>query len=171
MGELRQQRHGAQGGDAAVRGQQQLVNSDRLPTRIIRGSRADFEALGFRFGEPDPKDPLFCAAQLPAGWKREASDHPMWSHIVDVLGRRRVDVFYKAAFYDRDAFMSLISPYAYVREVLAHNAHLVLDGSWLTPAVAVAELVKIRDDRYSSREESAQAEAYCARIVAGSEAD
>jgi hypothetical protein len=88
-------------------GQRQLVNSDRLPTQVSFGSDADFEALGFVFGEPDRNDPLFRSATLPDGWKREGSDHSMWSYIVDEQGRRRVSIFYKAAFYDRDAFMSL----------------------------------------------------------------
>jgi predicted secreted protein len=29
----------------------------------------------------------------------------MWSYIVDDEGTQRVAIFYKAAFYDRDAFM------------------------------------------------------------------
>ena len=45
---------------------------------------------------------------LPEGWKREASYHPMWSHIVDGAGKQRVSIFYKAASYDRKAHMSLV---------------------------------------------------------------
>ncbi len=90
-------------------GQAQLVNSDRLPTQINHGSRADFEALGFVFGEVDRNDSMFQQVTLPDGWKREGSDHAMWSYIVDDLGRQRVSIFYKAAFYDRDAFMSLMA--------------------------------------------------------------
>jgi hypothetical protein len=80
-------------------GQQQLVHSDRLPT----DRRGDFEALGFTFGEPDPDDPLFCPATLPDGWEKRSTDHSMGSVIVDPLGRERVSIFYKAAFYDRSA--------------------------------------------------------------------
>ncbi|MFI5934745.1 hypothetical protein [Actinoplanes sp. NPDC051494] len=88
-------------------GQTQLVNSDRLPTRINHGAQADFEAVGFVFGDIDKRDPLFRQVTLPAGWKRQGSDHAMWSYIVDKQGSKRVAIFYKAAFYDRDAFMSL----------------------------------------------------------------
>jgi hypothetical protein len=91
-------------------GQHQLVHSDRLPTRLNFSKEEDFLAAGFTFGEPDPQDPLFRPATLPEGWKREGSDHSMWSYIVDDKGRQRVRVFYKAAWYDRDAFMSLVSP-------------------------------------------------------------
>lgn len=88
-------------------GQRQLVNSDRLPVRILGATLADFEALGFTFGEPEPDDPLFRAATLPAGWTRRGSDHAMWSYIDDETGTPRVAIFYKAAFYDRRAFMRL----------------------------------------------------------------
>ena len=87
-------------------GQQQLLNSDRLPSEIT-GDRKHFEALGFMFGDPDPADPLFMPATLPAGWAREGSDHDMWSYIVDETGTKRVAIFYKAAYYDRRAFMRL----------------------------------------------------------------
>ncbi|MET9140523.1 hypothetical protein [Streptomyces parvulus] len=49
-------------------GQQQVVHSDQLPTR---GYAPEFEALGFTFGEPDEKDPLFRPATLPDGWTKE----------------------------------------------------------------------------------------------------
>mgnify|MGYP000981072513 CR=1 FL=1 len=87
-------------------GQSQLVTSDRLPVRA--GGDEQYLALGFTFGNPDPDDRLFRPATLPPGWKREASDHSMWSYLVDEHGRRRVAIFYKAAFYDRDAFMNLL---------------------------------------------------------------
>jgi len=88
-------------------GQRQLVTSDRLPSEILYATQAEFEALGFTFGDVDPHDPLFRPATLPEGWKREGSDHAMWSYIADERGIRRVGVFYKAAFYDRKAHMSL----------------------------------------------------------------
>ncbi len=88
-------------------GQRQLINSDRLPTRILHSTQADFEAAGFVFGDVDKCDRMFRQVTLPAGWKRRGSEHAMWSYIDDEQGRERVSIFYKAAFYDRDAFMSL----------------------------------------------------------------
>jgi hypothetical protein len=87
-------------------GQAQLVNSEVLPVDM-KPSRAEFETLGFVFGEPVQGDDLFISATLPAGWKRRASDHDMWSYIDDETGKPRVAIFYKAAFYDRHAFMRL----------------------------------------------------------------
>lgn len=127
-------------------GQRQLVNSDRLPTRVLHtvGGDEAFLALGFTFGPPDSGDSLFRPATLPVGWKRERSDHAMWSYLVDEHGRHRVSIFYKAAFYDRDAHMSLETHYGYLRGVLDGDV-LVLDDVWLTRAVAVTELQTIAE--------------------------
>lgn len=88
-------------------GQTQLVNSAQLPTDLNGGKRDDYLALGFTLGEPNPADPMFCEATLPAGWSRKGSEHAMWSHIVDERGLERVSIFYKAAFYDRSAHMGI----------------------------------------------------------------
>ena len=70
------------------------------------GDREAYEALGFRFGED--YDDIFVNASLPSGWAKRATDHSMWSDIVDENGTVRARVFYKAAFYDRRAFMLLV---------------------------------------------------------------
>lgn len=88
-------------------GQTELVNSESLPTDVSEKDRAIMERWGFCFGEPFKDDPLFMPASLPVGWRKIASDHDMWSYVVDELGRERVGVFYKAAFYDRKANMGL----------------------------------------------------------------
>lgn len=89
-----------------ARGQRELVRSSVVPADM-RGQRELFEALGFRFGELVDGDPIFVHAELPPGWSKAPTDHSMWSSIVDDRGRVRVNVFYKAAFYDRSASMSL----------------------------------------------------------------
>lgn len=94
-------------GEMEAAGQRQLVNSDVLPTEVLHGTDEDYIALGFVFGEPVEGDPLFRHATLPEGWRREGSDHDMWSYLVDEKGQRRVAIFYKAAFYDRGAHMSM----------------------------------------------------------------
>jgi hypothetical protein len=104
--------------DMEAQGQRELVASDRLPTDLglmtrndpeaYQAARQEYEALGFQFGDPDPDDPLFMPAKLPDGWRREGSDHAMWSYLLDQRGLRRVAVFYKAAFYDRKAHMTIV---------------------------------------------------------------
>jgi hypothetical protein len=88
-----------------ARGQAQLVATvDKLPSAIRK--REQWEALGFTFGPPDEKDPLFCAATMPPGWAKRATDHSMWVDVVDDKGRKRGAMFYKAAFYDRHAHLN-----------------------------------------------------------------
>jgi hypothetical protein len=82
-------------------GQRALVTGDYLPKKDL--PRPQLEQLGFVFGQD--KDDLFINVQFPAGWRKEATDHNMWSKLVDHQGRERAMMFYKAAFYDRSAFM------------------------------------------------------------------
>jgi hypothetical protein len=133
-------------------GQRQLVNSDRLPADI-RGDRAEWEALGFTFGDPDPGDPMFMPATLPPGWKREGSDHAMWSYLLDQHGRRRASIFYKAAFYDRRAFMRLESLDSYVANHVEYDGPLVITDEWATPETVTAALARGRQDALAKAEE------------------
>lgn len=119
-------------------GQTQFLASEQLPTDLDGDSRADFEAVGFTFGDPTPGDPLFQSASLPNGWRKTRSDNDLWTHIVDTLGRRRAAVFYKAAYYDRRAFMRLNSLHNYVSCCVREDALIITDDTWATPA-AVAE--------------------------------
>lgn len=91
-------------------GQGELVRSELLPSDM-QGRREAFEKMGFKFGEPVDGDPMFLKAALPEGWKKQRTDHAMWSKIVDENGRDRAKVFYKAAFYDRRAHMYLSERY------------------------------------------------------------
>ena len=162
-------------------GQAQLVTSDRLPVRMD-GQRAEFEALGFTFGEPDKDDPMFCQATLPQGWKRKGSDHAMWSYITDEHGRDRVSIFYKAAFYDRDAFMGLISLGRHVADsVEGDGGPILFEDRWATREAVTAELAAIRDRylqeaadfrRYAAEDRGRDEKnrANCARIAGEKEA-
>jgi len=90
-------------------GQAEVVRDcNRLPKRMIRCERSDFEALGFEF--IGPADDLFDLVAFPAGWKLVATDHSMWSDLLDGDGVKRFAVFYKAAFYDRKAHVSPLEP-------------------------------------------------------------
>ena len=51
-------------------------------------------------------DDLFWSVKLPEGWEIRATDHTMWNELIDNKGRKRASFFYKAAFYDRDAFIN-----------------------------------------------------------------
>ena len=46
---------------------------------------------------------LFFEVELPPGWSKQATSHDMNSWLVDDKGRRRANIFYKAAYYDTKA--------------------------------------------------------------------
>lgn len=96
-------------------GQRDLVNATvaRLPKDIndhrFRGKDAKevYALAGIEVtGECDD---IFLNVKLPAGWKLNPTDHSMWSKLVDEQGRERAVVFYKAAFYDRNAHFGFTS--------------------------------------------------------------
>jgi hypothetical protein len=138
----------ALGSDAYITGQEaagqaQLVNSASLPTDTA-GTDADFLKLGFTFGDPNPSDPMFRPTTLPEGWRKEGSDHAMWSYVVDQLGRRRVAVFYKAAFYDRSAMMRLETLYGYAHTLAYDSALPAYDETWCTRKAFAEQVAALR---------------------------
>ena len=92
-----------------------------LPARLQDGpaSQEDFEALGFEFGEVIEGDlssrsgtPLWRLTKLPGGWRLEPepeNPYSYWTLILDAEATTRGRIFYKAASYDKDAFMRLES--------------------------------------------------------------
>jgi hypothetical protein len=97
-----------------ARGQVHLSTSDVLPIDCNRQDRGVFERMGIVFQEP--VDDLFVRVDLPAGWKKVPCNHPMWTDLVDNLGRKRAVIFYKAAFYDRSAHMNALIRLAYMTQ-------------------------------------------------------
>lgn len=144
--------------DQEKRGQRQLVHSDRLPSDL-KGDRAEWEALGFTFGEPDEEDPVFMPATLPDGWKRQPTEHSMWSVIADQLGRERVAIFYKAAFYDRSAFARLTSVYEHVHKHVENGAPMVISDEWATRDAVLAAM---RQHAAENRDSAARFREYAA---------
>ena len=92
-----------------AQGQRELVASEVLPSKLQDGEEGweKLRSWGFIIGEIIPDDPIFRSVQLPSGWKKKGSDHDMWSSVVDEADKERISVFYKAAFYDRSAFMRI----------------------------------------------------------------
>jgi hypothetical protein len=87
------------------RGQESLLASSHAPRNLL-DPIADFELLGVKFGEA--LDDLFREVQLPPGWSKRISVPPYWIEIIDEHQRPRINVFYKAAFHDRRAEMTVI---------------------------------------------------------------
>lgn len=91
-------------------GQRTLVESSMLPKQIHGATREQLTQIGFRFGAD--VDDLFVACELPPGWTKRGTDHSMHSELLDEQGRVRAGIFYKAAFYDRRADMSMNRRYS-----------------------------------------------------------
>lgn len=54
------------------------------------------------------EDKLFYKVKLPENWTVEPhSNSQYWSDLKDDNGKVRAEIFYKAAFYDRDAFINI----------------------------------------------------------------
>jgi hypothetical protein len=90
-------------------GQAALVGAaNKLPKDLGYGgvTREQIAAAwGVVFGTD--ADDIFVNVTLPAGWSIKATDHSMHSDLLDSSGSRRAGIFYKAAFYDRSAHLSL----------------------------------------------------------------
>lgn len=142
--------------DMNADGQRQVVASTALPTKSNYSTDEDFAALGFKFG-PVCSDPMFREATLPDGWRREGSEHAMWSYILDERGIRRVSVFYKAAFYDREAFMGIINVGG---DVATHWIYGDEKKPKLNPALTADELA---DAKRSAENYLSEAERYPSR--------
>ncbi len=116
-------------------GQRQLAKSaTTIPSRLNGNTEEELRQLGFELGPmPRSGDTLFRPALFPKGWKVVPTSHPMWSDIVDAQGFVRASMFYKAAFYDRDAFLRLTHRFFLDDDYAQRDA----DGSLITHVMAV----------------------------------
>jgi hypothetical protein len=135
-------------------GQRQLVASEVIPTEIMHGGTEEtLIQLGFVLGDPVDGDPLFRHATLPAGWSKSSSDHSLWSYLLDEFGRRRCSVFYKAAWYDRSAHLSVVALSYYASSVAVGDVPLVLDEKWATREGMIAAFAELEQREAKRAEE------------------
>jgi len=94
-----------------VLGASEVVEYDSIPTNGCSTDQEieSFTNLGFEIHAVFSNDELFRGASLPPGWKKRPTGHNMWTEIVDETGKKRFSIFYKAASYDRDAFIRATS--------------------------------------------------------------
>lgn len=140
-------------------GQQSFVASETLPVDMnhwnpkVPHPKEILEAAGVRFLGAVDGDPIFQRVVLPAGWKKVATDHSMWSNLLDEKGRKRAAIFYKAAFYDRSASLSMSIRYSVSSYDGPDDGMIrvtVKDGDQVIHAL---EPVKAGDKSYVQREE------------------
>lgn len=72
-------------------------------------TRVQYEKMGIEI--VSEHDDLFWNVKLPKGWEIKPTGHSMWNELLDNKGKKRMTFFYKAAFYDRDAFSNLQTRY------------------------------------------------------------
>jgi hypothetical protein len=94
--------------DMEAAGTRQLERTELLPAAMSPEDPAAWTALGFTLGDV-ADDPLFRHAAIPSGWHRQEADDPRGGYLLDERGIRRVEIFYKAALYDRRADMTLVN--------------------------------------------------------------
>jgi len=70
-------------------------------------------------------DKVFQYATLPAGWRKQPTDHSMWSDLLDDKGRKRASIFYKAAFYDRSARLNVVHRFG-IRKDWENEANIAM---------------------------------------------
>lgn len=104
------------------RGQDELVRSAVLPSKMSPKDRSLLEANGVVFGDPVDGDDMFVHVTLPLGWMKRPTDHAMWSDLVDEKGRKRAAIFYKAAFYDRSADLTMVTRHRLEAEIPPHGS-------------------------------------------------
>lgn len=105
-----------------AQGQQELVNSCELPCKLGMGGTAypTYAKMGIVvLGDRTDQEQLFIEVRLPEGWRIIPTDHVMWSELVDGNDRKRASIFYKAAFYDRNAHISFNPRFTY--QVITHS--------------------------------------------------
>ena len=99
-----------------AREQRRFVSSSiiRLPKEHtgLEPAHEIFQSLGIRVidgnsGTKSTDDPLFFNVELPVGWKIVATEHSMWSKLLDDAGHERLSIFFKGSFYDRRASFSV----------------------------------------------------------------
>ena len=116
--------------------QKDFVNSELLPIECNYCTPKDLESMGIVFGEKE--DELFINCELPKGWKRIPTDHDMWSNLVDENGCERAAIFYKGAFYDRNAHISIHARYHY--EIISEDG----GEDWTRKGKMIVGVVKDR---------------------------
>lgn len=113
------------------RGQSSMISNRRLPKKTnycsgyqnqndIDFTKKQYEKMGIEI--VDDYDDLFWSVKLPKGWQIKPTSHPMWNEVFDDKGRKRATFFYKAAFYDRDAFTNFETRYTICVDHIADSA-------------------------------------------------
>lgn len=151
-------------------GQREIVRADVIPAKGY--SDDALTVLGFTLGPAVDGDPQFRRAALPEGWTRKPAEDPRGSYLLDDLDRRRCTIFYKAAFYDRDAYLTVVDVSGYVYSRAYEKQPIVFDDVWATRDAVLTAIDEFRAaDAERAREwtglgNAAYAREYAAKVTA-----
>lgn len=85
-------------------GQKDVCRKTMIPKEMIPNRRA-YEDMGIHIRN-DAND-IFFSADYPKDWTIKPTNNPYYSLIIDNTGKERAQIFYKAAFYDKSAYIRL----------------------------------------------------------------
>jgi hypothetical protein len=143
-------------------GQSSFVNSDTLPSDMS-DARVALEQSGVVFGDPVPGDPMFIYVTLPDGWVKTTSpgNDSRWTELHDEKGRKRAMMFYKAAFYDRSAHLSITRRFDMRQDYDCGNnvVYYVTDGGKVIFTTAEYPFTEKFSDEYYAQGDKASTEA------------
>ena len=101
---------GTEGGvpliERVFQGDLQDVEKGRMKLPKDGSKNPVWKKIGVIFKEDVEGDALFRWAIVPEGWTVVRASHNSYSHLVDDKGRKRAQIYYKGAFYDRKADIS-----------------------------------------------------------------
>jgi len=105
------------------KGQKEFVESTQLPRktnspREVKNTAEQYSKMGIEVFTTSKNDDIFLGVKLPKGWKKVETSHSMWNNLIDDKGRIRATIFYKAAFYDREAFINFNHRYYQTQEYI-----------------------------------------------------
>ncbi len=124
-------------------GQDEAIRRIQTAKRM-QPAQEEWEKLGFTFEEIG--DSVLYKATLPEGWSMRATGHSMWNEFYDQNGYKRGSMFYKAAFYDRSAHMSLCARYGIHTKATDEDTTVVYFGNEHEELFVAGE---IKAERYS----------------------
>lgn len=120
-----------------------------------------FIEAGGKIGAASYGDDLFVDVTLPPGWKKQATDHALWTHLLDARGNVRAKIFYKAAFYDRSSHLAAVRrlyPSIEGEGIKKASAPVIKDSNdrtvWTGKPIAYRGYPKTMDDQQSSYDEA-----------------
>lgn len=70
-------------------------------------TKKKYEEMGIKIINEMLEDSELIEVKLPEGWKKQYTDHSMWTNIINEKGDKVFEYFYKSNPWDREAFSNI----------------------------------------------------------------